>query len=85
MKVTKKTIRGWANNSNLFFSENTTNDKFVANLKKFEKENLSEFKVLSCFQTLRGKNAKEKVIIYGWYWRGSWADPTKEIVRVYYK
>jgi len=85
MKTTTKTIKGWANNSSLFFSENTTNDAFNGNLKKFVKENLAEFKQLKFNETLKGKNAIEKYIIKGWYWRGSWSDPTKETITIFYK
>jgi len=85
MKTTTKTIKGWANNSMLTFSENTTNDTFLNSLDKFIQENLKGFKRLGLGETLRGKNATEKVIIKGWYWHGSWSDPTKETFAVFYK
>ena len=85
MKVTTKTIKGWANSSSLFFSENTTDNVFKNNLSTYVKENLQGYKELKFYQTLRGKNATHKVIIKGWYWRGSWNGKTKEIVTVYFK
>lgn len=85
MKTTVKTIKGWTNNSNMLFSPNTKNDSFNKNLKNYVETNLNGFKKLSFFDSLRDKNAKEKVIIKGYYWRGSWADPTKETVCIFYK
>jgi hypothetical protein len=85
MKVTTKTIKGWANNSYLFFSENTTNDLFKKNLSSYVKENLQGYKELKPHETLRDKNATHKVIIKGWYWRGSWNDPKRQTVTVYFK
>ena len=26
----------------------------------------------------------DKLIIYAWYWRGEWSQPTKEVFRMYY-
>lgn len=44
------------------------------------------FKQLNtAFDTLRGKDATEKIVIKGRFWRGSWADPTLETVAVFYK
>ena len=85
METVTKTIKGWANTTGYLFNENVVNDKFKDNLEKYKKENLKGFKELSCFDTLRGKNAKKVVKIYGWYWRGNWADPTKELVTTFYK
>ena len=85
MKTTVKTLKGWANNSNLLFSQNTKNDIFNSNLKKYINENLQGFKKLSCFDSLKGRQANEKIVIKGYYWRGSWNDPTKEIICIYYR
>lgn len=86
MKTTVKTIKGWANNSNLIFNQNTNNDTFQSNLEKYIDKNLKGYIQLNTsFDTLRGKNAKHKVIIKGYYWRGAWANATKETVTVFYK
>ena len=88
MKNTVKTIKGYINNSDLLCSENSNNNLFLNNLEKYIIENdlLSKgFKKLSYFQTLRDKQAKEKIIIKGYYWRGSWADPSKETYCIYYR
>jgi hypothetical protein len=88
MKATVKTIKGYINNSDLMFSENSNNNLFLNNLEKYIIENdlLSKgFKKLSSFQTLRDKQAKEKIIIKGYYWRGSWSDPSKETYCTYYR
>lgn len=89
MKTTTKTIKGWANDSNYLFSENTNSNTFQANLQKFITENRIKekgFKKLNtAFDTLRGKEAAEKIVIKGRYWRGSWSDPTLQTVAVFYK
>jgi hypothetical protein len=86
MKKTKvKTIKGWANDSDLFFSPNTQSNEFTANLINYAKNHLKGFKRLPFYKSLRNIHFNEKVIIKGWYWRGSWNNPTKETVAIYYK
>ena len=64
MKTTIKTINaGYANNSDLFYSPNSTNDKFIVALKNYIEKNLNGFIELKSWDSLRGKNATEKVII----------------------
>ena len=74
MKTRIKTIKG--------FSHTET---FEKNLNDFIASELKDFKELTCFETLKGKKATEKVVIKAWYFRGEWSDPTKETFRVYYK
>lgn len=76
MKTRVKTIKGWVNNSNKVFENN---------LKKYEEEHLQGFKKLRLFETLKDKNATEKVIIKGWYWRNTWVGGEKQVVTTYYK
>ena len=85
MKTKVKTIAGWANNTDYYFSQNATNDIFQKNLEKYISENLRGYKRLNFWDTLRGKGATEKIIIRGKYWRGSWNDPTTETVTIFYK
>ena len=85
MKATSVTIKGWANSSALLFSPNVKPDVFNDNLKKYIDENLKGFNKLAIWDTLRGKNASHKVLIKGRYWRGSWSDPTTEVVTIFYK
>ena len=85
MKVKNVTLKGWVNNSNFLFSQNSQNDIFAKNFENFVAQKLKGYKRLSKWQTLRGKNASEKIVIKGNYWRGSWNDPTKEVVAVFYK
>ena len=85
MKTKVVTLKGWANNSNLLFSENSQSTNFDANMNKYISENLQGYKRLKFWDTLRGKKATQKVVIKGRYWRGSWADPTVETVAVFYK
>lgn len=89
MKTTIKTIKGWANESSYLFSQNSSNSVFQSNLQKYMTEariNQRGFKQLNtAFDTLRGKDATEKIVIKGRFWRGSWADPTLETVAVFYK
>lgn len=86
MKTTIKTIKGWVNDSNYLISSNSNSNYFRENLSKF-KESLGDgWKELNiAFNTLRGKEASEVIIIKGWYWRCQWSDPTKEIVTKFYR
>lgn len=74
MTTKTKTIRGWANSTT-----------FLKNLNEYKEKNLQGFKRLSCFETLKNKKATEKVIIYGCYWMGEWADPQKKVYATFYK
>ena len=87
MKITSKTLKGYANNSDLLFSENSKNDTFLTQLNTLKKELLKKgFKELNtAFDTLKGKNANEKIIVKAWYWNGSWSDPKKQQYTVFYK
>ena len=71
-----KTIKGWANDSSLLFSQNSKKSAFIKNLEKFKKDhNLKE--ITTGFYSAANSD-KKRYIIKGWYWRGCWADPTKE-------
>ena len=87
MKTKTITLKGWANNSDLMCCENSNNDKFTKQFSEIKRELLlNGFNELNIsFENLRGKNAAEKVVIKGWYWRGAWADATKETYSVFYK
>jgi hypothetical protein len=89
MKVTVKTIKGWANNTDYIASPNTTNNTFLENLDNYVKEQkLYErgFKTLNtAFYTLRGVQATEKIVIKGRYWAGAWSDSYKQTFTVFYK
>lgn len=85
MKTRVKTIKGFANNSAYLFSQNSDKLSFESNLKKFIDSELMGYQELRTWDDLRGKKAKEKVIIKGYYWRGSWSDATKETVKIFYK
>ena len=79
MKTKTITLKGWANS--------TTNKTFALNYKQKKDELLANgYKELRFWELcLRGKNATEKIVIKGWYWRGAWADATKETYSVFYK
>jgi len=86
--ITKtKTLKGWANNSDLFFSKNVKNKTFLIQFNELKKQLLKKgYKELNTsFDTLKGKKASEKIIIKGWYWLGSWNDPKKQTYSVFYK
>lgn len=89
MKTTIKTIKGWANNTDFFTNENTNNNTFINNLNKYLNDSKileSGFKKLNTsFDTLKGKEANEKIVIKGRYWAGNWASPYKQTYAVYYK
>lgn len=81
MKVRTKIIKGWVN----IFPENNSSNLFAKNLKEYQDKHLIGYNKLQFWETLRGKNATEKVVIKGWYWRGKWSDPTTEVVKIFYK
>ena len=85
MKVTSKTIRGYVNDSTYLFSENSTSSKFDRNLDEYVSKHLSGYTLLPSWDTLRGKEVSHKVVIKGYWWRGSWSDPSKGVVCVYYR
>lgn len=86
MKTTTKTLKGWVNDSNYFASSNVESNLFRKNLEKFREQLGDGWKQLNtAFDTLRGKGASEVIVIKGWYWRGSWSDPTKEMVTKFYR
>lgn len=77
MKTTKRTIKGWAADTMYLFCQNVKGKNNLTEL-------LKEFPGYVKCADFRGKKGINKLIVYGWYWRGNWADPTKEIVRKYY-
>lgn len=87
MKIKTITLKGWANNSDLLFSKNVKNKTFLNQFNELKKELLKKgFKELNItFDTLRGKNASEKIVVKGWYWLGSWNDPKKQTYSVFFK
>lgn len=89
MKVRTKILKGWCNTTSFLFSQNLKSScKVQQSLNDFLEQEINGkgYKELNiAFDTLRNKNATEKIIVKGWYWRGSWASPTKEIITVYYK
>lgn len=86
MKRTQITLKGWANNSTMLFSENSRNDKFMAAFCKLKAELESKgYTELSAFDDLRDKKAQHKITVKAHYWRGAWADPTTETYAIFYK
>jgi hypothetical protein len=87
MKTKTKTLKGWANNSDLFFSQNTTNESFLTRFKDLKKDlEQKGYKELNTsFATLKNKSASEKIIVKAWYWLGSWNDPKVKQYAVFYK
>lgn len=78
MKTTQITLKGWVNS--------TTNKTFALNYKQKKDELLANgYKKLQSWELLRGKNATEKIVVKGWYWRGAWDDPSKEVYAIFYK
>ena len=86
MKITTKTIKGWAFKTDLMFSPNITDvSNFETNLKNYIKTHLQGYTRLPSYLTLHGRNANHKVIIKAWRWHGEWADPSNEVYAIYYK
>ena len=88
MKTTIKTFKVWASETHFLFSQNIDTKQANEEQKKVQKwinENLKDYKKLSSSDTLRGKAAKEKVILKAWQWNGSWANPSRRVIAVFYK
>ena len=88
MKTTIKTFKVWASETHFLFSQNIEPKQLNEGHKKVRKwieENLKGYKRLNSSDTLRGKRAKEKVVLKAWQWNGSWADPSRKVIAVFYK
>ena len=95
MKTTKKTIKGWATKTHYFAGQNVKDTSlFDKNFKEYEMNNLNGYKKLRSFETFEKRKKRDKILlhgvterilIYGWIWRGAWNDPKKEIIYIYYK
>lgn len=87
MKISSITLKGWVNKSDYLTCQNSTNEVFIKNFNEFKKDMEDKgFKRLNIsFDTLKGKNATEKIIVKGWYWKGGWSDNKKHQVAVFYK
>ena len=87
MKTKTITLKGWANTSDLLFSQNTNNNVFIGNFRALAARITADgYKQLNtAFDTLHGKKAVEKITVNGWYWKGAWSDPKKETYSVFYK
>lgn len=80
------TLKGFANCTNYMACENSSNKTFLTNFEKLKSELInSGYIELRFFENLRGKNAKDIVTIYAHYWRGAWADATKEKYATFYR
>ena len=88
MKTKIKTFKVWASETYFLFSQNVERGQVTEGQKKIQEwvsENLKGYKKLPSFDTLRGKGAKEKVVLKAWQWNGSWADPSRKVIAVFYK
>lgn len=88
MKTTTKTFKVWASETHFLFNQNIETKQANEGQKKVQKwiaENLKGHKKLSSFDTLRGKGAKEKIVLKAWQWNGNWADPSRKVIAVFYK
>ena len=75
MKVRTKTIKGLTNTQ-----------EFVNNYNEFiDKLDEKGFKELEPFETLHGKGAEEKVIIYAWLYINELVVPVKDVYTICYK
>ena len=77
VKTTKRTMKGWAADTMYLISQNVKGENNLTEL-------LKEFPGYVKCADFCGKKDNNKLIIYGWYWHGNWADPSKEIVQKYY-
>lgn len=78
-KITKRTLKTCAN-KNLYGAREEM-------LNLIDKKFPGYVEVKSLGGTFRDEPESygcDKLIIYAWYWRGEWADPTKEIFARFY-
>jgi hypothetical protein len=82
MKTRQITIKQFANSS-----PKCEHTLFQKEFFRIEGDLKSEgYKELNtAFDTLRGKNATEKIIIKAKYWAGNWSDITTRIFTIFYK
>lgn len=89
MKIKRFVIKsGWANNTNYLCSQNVRNDKFQEEYERIIAQHKDFIPLpLWCesFHDYPKSYGCDKLVIYGWYWRGEWADPTKEVVARFYR
>lgn len=87
---TQKTLKNWGNDSALLCSPNTTKTKAVDELTELVQNKYPDHVQIpfTWIDDLRG-HAKsrgcDKLYVYAWYWRGSWSDPSKELLAVFYR
>lgn len=56
--------------------------------RKMLKEKFPDYKEINPWDTFRDVPDSyncDKLIVYGWYWRGAWSDPTKEVYARLYR
>jgi hypothetical protein len=82
MKTKQITIQQYANSS-----QNCEHTPFQLAFFKIESDLKGKgYKELNtAFDTLRGKNATEKIIIKARYWAGNWSNVTTRIFTIFYK
>lgn len=83
-KIKRMTLKHWGNDSNILFSQNVTKTAAQQELNDFLKVH-PEYKEYPLYGIPQEAIGKDKIYVYAWYWRGNWADPTKEIFTRLYK
>lgn len=82
------TLKHWANTTDFIASPNVSGrnarEELAAIRRKFPDYVELPF-YGGTFRDCPDSYGCDKLVIYAWYWRGSWSDPTKEIYKRLYK
>lgn len=82
------TLKHWANDTHYFFSPNVSGRNAREELAAIRKKYPDYVELPYYCDTFRDcpeSYGCDKIYVYGWYWRGSWCDPSKEIYTRLYK
>lgn len=83
-KIKKMTLKHWGNDTHLISCENVTSTAAQKELNDFLATH-PEYKEYPLWGIPQEAIGKDKIYVYAWYWRGAWADPTKEIYTRLYR
>lgn len=88
-KTRQITLKNWGSSTDFFASPNVSEDGARKELSDLMANELKDYVLLprwtNSFRDCPDSRGCDKVVIKAWYWRGSWADPTKETYARLYK
>lgn len=88
-QVRQKTLKHWGNTTDYICGGNTNGKSARDEYLDFVNTNYPEYVELDSWKESFREEPEsrncDKLIIYAWYWRGAWSDPTKEVYKKLYK